>query len=230
MRWRRYATTGVAVAAVGLSVAGCEIRVGDSTETRSYDVAGTFRTLVVTDQAGRIDVTTGSGPVRVTETLVYDEGRPVTSHTTEGDTLRLRGNGCPGRPSRCEIRYDIRVPASTAVDLTLTAGPVRLSGLSGDIKVNSTAGLVEGDQLTSATATVRTTAGRIALTFATPPSTVDTENTSGMTRIRLPGGVSYAVDARTTGGLTRVEVPVDAAATHRVTARATAGMIDVGTA
>ncbi|MFC7278686.1 hypothetical protein ACFQS1_32370 [Paractinoplanes rhizophilus] len=46
------------------------------------------------------------------------------AHQVGGATLRLTESGCGGDEARCEVRFRIRVPAATAVEITAQAGAV----------------------------------------------------------------------------------------------------------
>ncbi len=219
---------GVAGAAVALlAVAGCGYFDVANEETRTYQVDGAVERLVLHDNVGNIEIVAGSGPVRVTETLRYSHSRPTTTHSTTAGTVRLSNSGCGAQIGRCEVDYKIQVPASTATEIDTTTSDVTLTGLAGNVSVQSTTGQITGADLTSPQTRIHATTGDISLTYRATPSLVDCETTTGATRIRVPGTDRYRVDVATTTGGRSVGVPVDAAATNRITAHTTTGDVEV---
>jgi DUF4097 and DUF4098 domain-containing protein YvlB len=217
---------GVTLIAAGLTMAGCSVT---STDVASYDVTGDVSRLNVHDSDGTIAVSTGDGPVRVVETIRYTGRKPKASHTTDAGTLRLTSDGCAGHGGICDVNYEIRVPSATSVDVSGTAGLVKLNGLAGDLTVDTGAGAVEGSGLSSVHTTVRDEAGRISLRYAAAPLSVDVTAQAGAIEIRVPGDATYAVDARTSAGKTTVAVPLSSDSTRTISARNSAGTISIGT-
>jgi hypothetical protein len=230
MRSRTFAlaTMGTTLIVAGWLVAGCTSGF-TSTDSHTYEVNGTIGRLDVRGQHNAIEVTAGDGPVRVTETVKYHNGRPTTSHTTDAGTLRLRDNGCGDHHLRCEVDYSIQVPADTAVDIDDSAGSIRLTGLAGDVTVQVSAGSVEATGMSSAHTTVRNSAGRIELRYSSVPTTVEVTNEAGAIEVSVPASGTYAVDAHTEAGRTRVDVPQDASSAHTISAHDEAGAITIGT-
>jgi hypothetical protein len=213
---------GVAV----LAVAGCTAA-DRSTETRRYQETGATR-LVVDDDAGRVEITVGDGPVQVTETLKYGRQRPTTGHTNVAGTVHLTAGSCWALfDSGCEVNYQIRVPASTAVEVRANAGTVTATGLTGDLRVTADAGSVRATELGSAHTTVQADAGKVTLRYRSTPSTVDATADAGSIEIWVPGGVSYAVNATTDAGDHTVEVPTEGSSPHRITAHSDAGSVRI---
>lgn len=218
--------TAVTLIATGLGLAACSVT---STDVHSYEVGEQISQLRVQDPAGKVEVTADSGTVRVTETVRYSNGRPRTSHTTDGGTLRLTNGGCGRYVHVCAVDYQVHVPAATSVDITNSAGLVRLTRMAGDLNITSDAGDVEGTGLSSAHATVRGQAGHISLRYTTAPAQVTVTNDAGAIEVRLPKDETYAVDATTDAGKTSVSVPRDPAATRKIRAHSDAGKVTIGT-
>jgi hypothetical protein len=87
MSRRNRAVPRAAVLALCLSLAaavlaGCYVSVGAlQHRTRSYQVSGPLRALVVHGQVGRIDVTgDSSGTISVTEQLTFRHTAPAVTH------------------------------------------------------------------------------------------------------------------------------------------------------
>lgn len=229
MDLRLSAVGAASLAAVALlGLAACTS--GPLTERRdTYDVSGSVTRLVLTGTEGDVRVHTGDGPVAVTEKISYTRDEPTTSHRVDGTTLYIDVDGCGKtiRSDHCDVSFDIRVPGSTAVEVKLTAGAVDVSDLSGDLKVETTAGRIEASNLRSQHVDVRTEAGEVTLAHQVAPAQTSARTEAGMVTVRLPGGTSYAVDATTNAGDREVSVAVDPTSAHRVTALTEAGNVAV---
>ena len=210
-----------------LAVAGCSDPVSDSSE-QSYEISQPVGTLAVDARAAKVTLETGDGPVTVTEILRYSNDKPATSHTVDGDTLKLSETGCgSGVNVRCDVEYQIRVPRQTAASITTQAGPVTVRGLDGRLTVATDAGTVNGDGLTSASTVVTTKAGLVKLVYAAAPDQVTAETDVGGVEVRVPGGQSYAVDISTTVGASDVSVDRDAGSAHRISVRSKVGAVRI---
>lgn len=229
MGWERAGLLAAGGAAL-LALAACGAN-NRSTDTRSYEVTDATARLVVDDLAGKVTVTTGDGPVRVTEKLVYGRHKPTMAHTSTAGTVHLTAGSCLAVFDRgCEVDYEVRVPAGTAVEVRADAGDVSVTGLAGDLRVTARAGKVTATDLRSAHTTVQADAGEVALRYRAAPSTVDVNAIAGDIAIGVPGDTSYAVDASTTAGDHAVGVPTAAGSGHRITAHAAAGSVRVNPA
>jgi DUF4097 and DUF4098 domain-containing protein YvlB len=213
-------------ALVGFGLTGCGL--ARSTEMRSYQVDGRVDRLDVDSQDGDVEVRAGDGPVRVTETVHYRGAKPSTTHAVEGGTLDLRNDDCAGPRFNCSVAYLVELPAGTAVKVRTSSGEIRLSGLTGDVTVDTSAGEISGTGLGSAHTLAHTSAGKITLRYTAAPSAVDAKTSAGEVDIRLAGAESYAIDADTRAGHTRIEVPTDPAATRKISAHSSAGGITIG--
>lgn len=206
---------------------------GPVTERRNnYDVSGSVTRLVLTGTEGRVRVRTGDGPVTVAETISFTRDEPKTSHRLDGSTLYVDVDGCGKtiKRDRCDASFDIRLPGSTAVEVKLVAGAVDVQDLSGDLKVETTAGAIEASGLRSQHVDVRTQAGKVKLTHQLPPAQTSARTQAGEVTVRLPASGTYAVDATTDAGRKDISVTVDPTSAHRVTALAEAGDITVANA
>jgi hypothetical protein len=238
----------VAAPALGLGLAaamlaGCSVSVGAlQHRTSSYPVSGPVRTLVVHGHVGNIDVTGGSSStISVTEQLTFRQTAPVTTHRLAAGTLTL-ASSCPALES-CGVGYDITVPRAVALQIADGVGTVRLHGLAGRITVQAGTGSIElgsvsgpveastgagqilGQDISSAQATLRLSAGRIDVTFAAAPSALSATATAGSVTLRVPGGVPYLVHTGTAVGSTQVSVTRSAGSPHVIIANTTTGSI-----
>jgi Toastrack DUF4097 len=246
-RRSRVVVRGAALAlCLGLAaavLAGCYVSVGAlQHRTRSYQVPGPVRALVVHGQVGRIDVTGGSSAaISVTEQLTFRQTAPVVTHRLTAGTLTL-ASSCPALES-CSVAYDITVPPALAVQVADHAGMIRLHGLagrvtaqigagiieldsvSGPVEVSTHAGEILGQGVASAQATLRLSTGRIEMTFSAAPTALSATAAIGSVTLRVPGEVAYAVHASTTVGSTLVSVTRSAGSPHVITAGTTTGSI-----
>jgi hypothetical protein len=226
MNWLRGALLMTGGAAL-LALPACGVT-RSSTDVHGYEVTGATTRLVIDDKAGHVNITTGDGPVRVTETIKYGRTRPTTAHTNVDGTVHLTAGDCWAIFDRgCEVDYQVRVPAATAVEIDASAGAVTVTGLTGDLKVTADAGTVQASGLRSAHTTVKADAGKVSLRYASTPSTVDAKSDAGSVDIWVPGGDAYAVDASTDAGKRSVGVRTDPNSTHHITAYSDAGSVRI---
>jgi Toastrack DUF4097 len=229
---------GLAVAAL----AGCSGAGPLHHRVRDYQVGGPVRGLVVHGHVGGIRVSGGgTGQVSVTERIGFLGTAPVTTHRMAAGILTLDSH-CPVLKG-CTVGYDITVPAATPVSVSENAGTIALRSLSGRISAHSGAGDVSlasvsgpievtghagqilGQDVSSARAVVRLSAGRIDLTFSAAPAALTAASTAGSVTLRVPGGLAYAVRASTRAGSTEVRVPNSPASRHVITATVTTGAV-----
>jgi hypothetical protein len=214
-----------AATALLLSLAACTG--GSTTDDLDYRLDQPVTALVIGARAANVDISTGDGPVTVTEEHHYSHGKPATEHRVDGTTLRLTESGCGDDDVRCDIRYRIRMPASVSVDITAQAGAIKLGGVAGTIHVTTEAGAVEGRALTSGEVTVRTEAGATSLEFAEAPTLVSTTTVMGAVDLRVPRTTAYAVDVRTSVGASSVNVDKDPSSAHRIQVRTELGAVSI---
>jgi len=196
-------------------------------DQQSYEVAEPVSSLVIDAEVGEVTVKAGEGPVQVTETYHYSTDKPRTSHQVNGSTLRLTDAGCASDELHCSSGFDVRVPATTSVEIKTDAGAIRLSKLSGDITVVTDAGAVEGSDLSGDKVSVTTQAGAASLHFAKPPTDVRATTELGAISVQVPRGTPYAVDASTEVGGAQVRVVQDPSSRHKISARTEVGGIRV---
>jgi DUF4097 and DUF4098 domain-containing protein YvlB len=220
------ATAGLAAT---LALAACNPGT-DTTETHRYEVNDQVSRLVLDDSAGRVEIVVADGPIAVTETWHYDHDAPKTSHSTNAGTLSLDDGSCANHHrfrNGCSVDYSVRVPASTAVEVTAEAGSVEVTGLAGDLSVTADAGRVEGTGLSSQHTTVKADAGKVDLGYRTAPTNVHVQAMAGTISVTVPHGDSYAVDATSDAGHVQVDVPRDDSAPRSITAHSDAGVIKI---
>lgn len=198
-----------------------------TTEQQTYQVAEPIATLAVQGKAAAVSVTTGAGPVTVTEIYRYGADRPRTSHRVDGAILHLVDTGCVDDEKRCELEFQVRVPAATTLNIAVTVGAVRIADIAGDVNVTTEAGAVEGTHLSAQNVTVSTQAGATALQFSGAPGQVRSTTQAGAVEVSVPTGTAYAVDVHTTVGATKVTVPQDPRSDHTIEVNAELGAVSV---
>jgi DUF4097 and DUF4098 domain-containing protein YvlB len=228
----RLRNAAVLAAVLALPLAACNNTgyggAGSMTSSKqSYTINKPVTALVIGARAASVTVTTGDGPVTVTEQHRYSDNKPTTSHQVQGTTLRLTESGCGNDNVRCETHYTIRMPRTMSADITAQAGAVDLTGLSGDVRVSTQAGAVQAENLSSKQVTVQTQAGAASLKFAEPPMNVRTTTKLGAIEVGLPGTTAYAVDVHNGAGTKSVKVDQDSSSKHHVSVRTQAGAVEI---
>jgi len=244
--------TVVAVAAAVLAgviaasaLASCDVSVGAMQHrTRSYSVAIKVHVLVVNAEAGAVNVIGSSATkVSVTERISFRQSPPTTRHAAVAGTLTLDSR-CPALET-CSVGYYITVPRATTVRVYDDVGSIHLQSLSGQITAHTDAGDIDlesvsgpvqitghagsilGQDVSSAHATLRTSAGEINVAFSTSPASVIATATVGAVTLRLPGSVSYAVRASASVGSTQISVSRNPASPYAITATTSTGSITI---
>jgi hypothetical protein len=237
--------SALAAGLIAVGLASCALSVGAvQHRSSSYTVRGQVSTLVVTDPAGNVHVTGGnSGTISVTERISYHGTAPTTTHRTAAGTLSLVSH-CPAAET-CGIDYTIAVPRMTTVRVNdgagavtvaslggsvtahVNAGKISLSSLAGPVEATTHAGSISGQHLSSATASLHVSAGKIDVAFTTPPAAITATTDVGAIALRVPGSVQYKVTAGATVGDVHISVSRSATATRTITASTKTGSITI---
>ncbi|GHC78840.1 lipoprotein [Nocardiopsis terrae] len=205
-------------------------------EEKSYE--GVPELLIVENDNAALEIVPGgTDEVRVQREA---QGNPNGDWELTGDTLRLETD-CAAF-SDCRIRYQVIVPADTALTVATDEGPVTVSGFSAPVEISSGNGgldisdvtgpltltSVNGDMnltgIGSESLSAATDNGGIDAAFAEAPSEVEVSTNNGDATIALPGG-PYAVFETSDNGRVVADVPVDEASDNTVTARTGNGTI-----
>ena len=194
----------------------------------SYTIDQPVTSLVVDAHAASVVIEAGEGPATVTEKHSYSDGKPVTAHRVDGQTLRLTESGCGDDNVRCQTEFRIRMPSATNAEITAQAGAVKVSGLAGDVHVTTEAGAVEGTGLSGDAVVIKTQAGATSLEFTEAPSDLQATSQVGAVKVRLPGDAAYAIDVDTDVGTADVSVRKDPASPHRVRVSTQVGAVSIG--
>lgn len=224
-----------AVAALAAAVlAGCDSGAGSGEEPTTRSQRQTYEQRITAIRADvdagaiRAEKRPGSG-VTVERTAKWTGPKPRIEQRVEGDTLVIEVR-CPDDPDadwRCEVSYDLRVPADTLIRAKTGAGEVRADGIAGRLRLRSSAGDVTGRALRADRVRARSQAGSVDLTFAGPPQRVRARSSTGGVTVRVPRGQAYRVLTQTEVGSTDVGVRTNADASRVIRARTEVGSITV---
>ena len=158
----------------------------------------------------------------------------------EGGTLTLEAD-C-GTLTDCEVRYEVALPADTAlsvqasggtttvsdftapVEVSTGNGPVRVSSVRGPLTLTSGNGDLHVEEAGPESLMAATDNGTIDARFSEAPSEVEISTNNGDATVALPGG-PYAVFETVGNGEIRSEIPVDDSGDSTVTARTDTGTI-----
>jgi hypothetical protein len=228
-----------------IGLASCAVSIGGlQHRTNSYTIRSRMTSLVVTNQAGDVNITGGSSDaISVTEHISFHGTAPATTHRTAGGALSLDSN-CPVAET-CTVRYSITAPRATTVRVTdgagavtlgslgghvtvhVNAGRISLNSLAGPVDATTSAGSITGQHLLAASASLHVSAGGINVTFTAPTSSITATTDVGAITLRVPGTVQYNVTASATVGNVHVAVSRSSAAAHRITASTKTGSITI---
>jgi len=250
LRRRLVLTVGIIVM-VALFAVGAWTAAGFATLHRAeqqQSFAFTASRLVVEADDGPIHVTAGQAArVEVATHLTYSQLSPSKpSVRMDGDRLILK-DGCRHAMNvYCVTRYDLRVPAQVALQVTSSDGSVTVSGISGDLDLRTANGAINADgassrlqlrtsdgaitarDLHSTSVGAVTSNGGVRLSFLTDPTAVSARSSDGAVRITLPrDGTAYRVDATTSDGSRTVDVPTNPDATSSISAHTSNGAVSV---
>ena len=209
------------VAALSLTAA-CDIALSGAREeatetvTRSYPLSS-GGTLDIATTNGRIEVIAGTGPnVEVTAVKV------AKAATKEGATellkkleikeevtpnlVKLRAErGSNSGPSlhswgtSTEIRYSVKVPASTKVLLNTTNGEIEVENVVASAQLETVNGQINARGL-GGDVKASTTNGSVDIALASLTGDVNVETTNGGVTVRLPADAKAVLLGRTTNG------------------------------
>jgi hypothetical protein len=191
--------------------------VTSTSESRSFAFAST-PTLQVRNPAGRLHVTSGAdgqATVHITKRIhgepfglgrAEDLDRVQVHSTQDGDLLRIEVEMPEGRARGVSVDLDLTVPANAALDLRLSAGDLRVRGISGRVRAKTAAGKLEARDVTLADqSSLEVTAGELSLAGACAPgASVEVTINTGRCEIELPATSPLNLEADVDVGAIRV--------------------------
>jgi hypothetical protein len=172
---------------------------------------------------GRVQVTGRPGPARLEQRREWLLSAPTVRRRLVRGTLQVHA-GCGGWTLwSCRIELDVGVPPGVPVRASVRAGELRLTRVSGPLRLDVAAGGVELDAVRSRRVEADVSAGGLRGSLARAPRLLDLEMTAGGVELEVPR-TSYAVDASSTAGDIHVEgITRDPSAPRVLRLRATAG-------
>lgn len=223
---RRLLQIGLSLAVV-VATAACDVQVGEGgfsldlatgraqdTWTRSYPLAQGGR-LELINVNGRIDAEPASGSEvelvgqRTAKAGSDDAARDLLGKVEMREEAGERGVRVEVRAPRTfgvsnvEVRWTVKVPKGTVVDLRTVNGRVALAGLEGEIHAKTVNGGVEGKRLSVTTLDASTVNGGVDIDLAATlagEGRVALEAVNGGVSLALPGDSRASVTARVTNG------------------------------
>ncbi|MGE0460961.1 MAG: DUF4097 family beta strand repeat-containing protein [Vicinamibacterales bacterium] len=223
---RRLLQIGLSMAVV-VATAACDVQVGEGgfsldlaagraqdSWTRSYPLAQGGR-LELINVNGRIDAEPASGSTvelvgqRTARAGSDDAARELLGKVEMREEVGERGVRVEVRAPRTfgvsnvEVRWTVKVPKGTIVDLRTINGRVALSGLDGEVHARTVNGGVEGKRLAVAALDASTVNGGVDIELTAPlagEGSVALEAVNGGVSLALPGDSRASVTARVTNG------------------------------
>lgn len=194
---------------------------------RSYDLPASARTLKIDNETGSLLVTAGQGssPIHVVK---QPTGSASSSRSVAGSVATIASR-CPGGISLedCHMDYEVTMPSSIRLIVNGSAGRISLKGGPANVQLKASAGEVSGSNLARGSYMVATGAGKVDLSFASPPTLVKVKTDAGEIDVTVPGNASYRVKASAPIGEENVAVPNDSTAANVIELSATVGSVFV---
>jgi hypothetical protein len=192
------------VTATVAALAGCGDGIGGQLTFNDVTKAKVSQ-ILLDGSSGDVQVTTAAVTETTITRIVHSNTDPAVSYSLTGTQLHL-DSSCG---SRCEVSYQIEVPAGVSVSGRLGSGDVRLDGVSGaDVEVSS------GDiAIRNATGPVkaRASSGDVTVSGSSGPATLVAA--SGDVRVLDAGG---PVSVKASSGDVHIQLKVPASVTATV--------------
>jgi hypothetical protein len=196
---------------------------------QTFTITGHVTTVVIEGGASSITVTgSDRSTIVVAQHPSYSKTTPATSRRVTGTTLTL-SYSCSAQLV-CSVEYDVQVPRGVAVRASTRAGAITLTSLAGDVNAQTDAGLIDADDLSSATVALKSDAGGIIASFSAAPGSVSASTNIGAISVTVPGTVSYQIHTHTYVGSSRVTVRKNPGSPHVITASSDLGSITISPA
>ena len=191
--------------------------------TTTHDlVAGTVELSV---DIGDVELVAGGDDrVEIVSRLTWFRTDLEPIESRHGDTLRIEQPDCG---AICRIDYTVRIPAGTAVVVTVGTGDVVSTGVTGDQRLRTGLGdVIVRDA--SGTVDVHGDVGDVAVDCATPPDEVTAETSLGDVTVTVPADAGgYRVAADTGMGDTLIDVETSTSDDRSIEAHGSVGDVTV---
>ncbi len=197
--------------------------------TDVFTAPGPISSVSVETGAGGVAVDGGQADALTARiTKGYAFFAPEVTTSAVGGAVVL-GTDCPalGVITGCSVDFDVVSPPAADVRAISTAGSVMVTGISGAVVAQSTAGGVAVLRSGSRDIQASSTAGDVRVEAATAPDRVRASTTAGSVVVEVPQG-AYRVQASAGAGSVTLEGITDTpSATRIITASASAGGVTV---
>lgn len=208
-----------AVLLFAMCVAGVWIWIVSSPEDQSKhteEYTEALSGVEVTNEIGDIELAAASGEVlEVNRESHWRGDEPEVTEAMRGDVLAIEADCDDGAftffgSDRCEVAFDLLVPAAMDAEVRSSVGEVHLDGLEGGIDVESNVGDVEGTNLRAASTDIDSDVGSVRLEYAQVLGDIDVSTETGDIEIIVPDdGTTYDVVAESSVGSQDVGIATD---------------------
>jgi Putative adhesin len=172
----------------------------------SYRVIGTLSAVELDLDDASVEIVGGeAGPVQVTRTEEFAFGRPPEdSHAVRDGVLRISSR-CPDTVvGTCHSTYRLLVRDNVDVDVSTSTGRVRIAGLNGSARVETSSGPIAVDGFCGFQLTATSGTGDVRGAADCSPDRIELRSASGDVQAFVPANNRYRVDANSDGGSVEV--------------------------
>jgi hypothetical protein len=219
----------IALVCIGWSAFSLVASIGQASFPVSTTIPVQNGRLVASTGGGDINVHQGqasSGTARLTGRVDYSLVRPRFTVSSSGISLQ-----CDVPTGNCGLNATLDVPSHTAVDLNTGGGNMQVTGIQGNVTLDSSGGDVDGSGLFSRHVTTDSGGGNVTLVFTKVPDYVKVGSSGGDITIVVPrGNASYAIKSHASGGGYSAQVPTNDASPHTIQVDSGGGNISIAEA
>ena len=172
----------------------------------SYRVIGTLSAIELELDDASVEIVGGeAGPVQVTRTEEFAFGRPPRDrHTVRDGVLRISSR-CPDTVvGTCNAAYRLLVRDNVQVDVRTSTGRVRIAGLNGSARVETSSGPIAVDGFCGFQLTATSGTGDVRGAADCSPDRIELRSASGDVHALVPANNRYRVDANSDRGNVQV--------------------------
>jgi DUF4097 and DUF4098 domain-containing protein YvlB len=192
------------------------------------------RQVTLSTSNNHISVDTASGDVRiepsdtdqivVTERIQHTFSTPKVEAVATSDGVRL-DDGCRWWASTCQVDFTLAVPDGQTIVVHTSAGNITVNDQSGPLDLDTSAGDIRADGLTSSRVKARSSAGDVRLRFERAPDDVVVHTSAGDVTVQVPtDGIFYNTeDVGTSAGDRHIGVPSDPGSQRHISIHTSAG-------
>lgn len=188
----------------------------EESETHNEEFDRTVAGVDVAVEIGDIELNASDGAALVLERETRWRGNePEPEESWQGDTFTAVGN-CDDDlvfwwdGEECEVDYTLALPSGAAAEATNAVGEVRMNGLDGPIDIETSVGVIEGDDLRATETNVESSVGSIRLDYAEVRGDINVIASTGDVEIIVPDdGTTYAVQFDSGVGGRTIDIATD---------------------